>query len=365
MYVDGITVRNENGSLKGEEVNMLTSFIRRINASVEIHQFPPPKNFTDFDVLLDESLDFPFVRRFPTVEMLDGLHLITPFIKDNLLAVIPQSSMIPPYIYILMIYGFSILLILTIFTISAAVIIHFGNYLTVGDAFFKVLSCFFGSGIRRFSTRPESTKIIFFSAVFFSVFNSVLFQTSLTSTLLTKKFEPDLDTLTDLANSNLTIYVEPNHYYLLPKRLKDRAIQTTNEEISKMMNNGSKNAFVVLETFIKLQIQYREKCFKCVQHFNNHYHVMRQSIVPGYNTYIFSKNNLFIDKISEYLQAIARTAKHRSFNEWRSKIYASQVEVLERFTFEHWISIFATVIIGHFIASVIFLIELIVYYFYK
>lgn len=359
MYVDGINVIRENGVLKGDEVDSLKTFVRTLNASVKIIPLATPKHYNDFSAIFSEALDFPFIRRFPTIETLQKIDLIQPYSKDNLQAIVPQASLIPAYTYILMLYDRTPLLIFGGLVIAASLVVKLGNSIAITNALFKIIGCVFsfGSVVPKFVTRPCSTKIAFLSIIWFGIFNSVMFQSSLTSTLLTKKFYPEVNTLRALDKSNMTIYVDSVHYYLLPKRIKAQAVQTTSKEITQMIQNGSENAYIVLESFIKSQIMFSNNGSKRQRHFSKHFHVMRQSVVPGYTTYIFSKWNPYIHKIGEFLRKIVMAQEHKSLKTWRKPSYNSQADVTEKFTFQHWIGIFATLIVGHCIATIVFIIE--------
>lgn len=365
ITIDGILNKRVNGTWIGDDISMLLELINGMNASLEIVNISEAKIYSALThTKYHQNVDFYFFRTFATYELLEKVYLINPKRKDSLLGVVPQSTLIPPYMYFFMIYDYSSLLILGVLIIIVAFIVKLGREFTMCNAVFTVLRCLFQGSVCCFIKKPPSTKIVLLSFILFSVLNSVFFCTCLTSMLFTKKYYPDIDTIPGLDNSNLKIHIRRLHYRLLPDILKGKVTITSKKGIFEKLHSENKNAFIIPETYILTHIQ-SGKCSECMANFHEYFHIMRQSIVPGFTTYVFPRSCPYAVQIAKFLKKYDSVDNRHYLQYWKRKyLSVNDDKENDKLTFLQWTSIFSILIIGHFLAVLVLILELIVHKYY-
>lgn len=340
----------ENGVWKGEDIELLKEFIGDINGIVKITRISPEKNFMDGSSIFD----FTFVRIFPTSNIIGFLEIINPSDRDSLICLVPNAGPVPSYKNFFIIYDSKTFLVLTSLIIIVAIVATVGkSSVDFSRSFFEALCCLFGGCITKFFVRPPSTKVIFLSFIIFSLINLEIFQSQLTSKLLTNKFKGNIDSIRELAQSDLKVFVDDFHYILLPRCIKNKAIPVTTTYLMDMLNEGHPNSYILLESY--LQVLLRSKKGKRSKFWRD-FHFMREAIVPGFSVYVFPRNSPYVDEISKHF-------KRRGTNIFDRRYFRRQRHFIRRGTidFDNFVRMFLGPLIGYILAAMVLILEIIWY----
>lgn len=335
-----------------EDTKIIEDFVKYVNGSVDIVRLPDGSEGTEF-----KSVNFVLKRQFPTIENLNEVEFVRPLYKNSLVGMVPKAKLIPLSQYFHMIFKCDALVFFCSLVIIVAVIAGLGNNGQYIESFFEALDTFFNGSLTNFLQRRPSNKIIYISFMLFSLNVAVIFQTNLSSMLLTEKYYNNINTVNKLCSSTLTIFTDEHHYRLLPKCVQNKTIPISDKVLFSMLSKGTPHAYIALQSSILSAVQLQEDDDEPVRIFR-HFHIMRETIVPGYTMYVFPETSPYVDQVAHFFEIYETMTSKFLLDDWRN--INRMTRKIERIQWQHWKGIFSILICGYALSFAAFVIEIIV-----
>lgn len=307
MFPDPPRVIEKEGILEGTDPTILRDFMQKINATLEILIARGNNTETYFDeYYLDVTykfVDFGFMSSFSFDEQNDDIKLkfTYPERMDNVVVVVPRSERIPQYKYIFLVFGAKlwITIVGTAGTISLlkyifSKILDVQSLVSFLDAYAILLSQSVGSLVGG----NTSIKFLLMVWLYGSMILNVAFQCSLTSIMITPKYQKNIDTLEELHESNLKILINPYHIKNVPKHSnlrKQMIVEYESTILNKMMKGDTDKAYAV-----QLSIAEAIVSQKYVGNLPI-YHIVDEYLVPGLSIYVFPAKSPYLEAADKYL----------------------------------------------------------------
>lgn len=340
-----------NEIITAKDKENLDSFFKYINGTIQIVKLGHEHKSFEWP-----SIHFSFIRQFPSLDILNEVEFVTPCHKNSLVGLVPKAELISPYNYFFMLFDYYSVLSFIGILILVALIAGLENNFLFLESFFEAIRIFLGGSVPKFSQKPISTKIMFVSFMVSVLLGGVIFNTSLTTLLLTKKYNKNIDSISDLTKSNLTIFVSREHYHLLPSSIQNKTLLVSQEILFTMISQGFPNAYITLESLILVILQMEDDDIP--RKVSRTFHVMKDTIVPGYNMYVFPKNSPYVDEISRFFRIYDTLTSKVLLEDYIT--YQNCAQLFNKIQWVQWKSIFSILIIGYFISFIIFLLELLI-----
>lgn len=367
MFNDPPRILNIDGVLYGTEARQLYEFARYLNASLIIRLAEGNDTDTYFKFYYDDAIqhrsDFGMVTCF-AFEANTALKYSYPRRMDDVVAVVPIPKRLPQYQYIFLV--FNVRLWIGILIAGAGVSLL--KFLFDRFCYKRVTSDLFNSFLEGFSVivcQPVDSLVKGNSAVmtlfiwwcYAAMVLNVAFQCSLTSIIITPKYEKDIRTIQDLKERSCDMYINKWHRGNAGQDRALNACMTTETEaniIEKMMNGNTDHAFAtqlsVAETIVSQKI------------YNNLpiYHIVEEHLVPGYGVYLFPTRTPYNEAENRFLLWDEQFGITR-FNSTRfSGVFSTQQHSAAEnvaLSLDHLQTPFFILIIGSIVSIVAFVLE--------
>ncbi|KAL3287697.1 hypothetical protein HHI36_002163 [Cryptolaemus montrouzieri] len=234
---------------------------------------------------------------------------IAPLSVKYLVALVPKAKLIPQYIYLSTalskIFWTSILLS----TIALSLTILIMGRLYDGSKnqrnILYVLGVLCNQPIKRISKFHPRQIVLINIWQLTCLCILAAFQASLLGSLLIPKHEPEINTIQELYDSNVNIYVDEDFkelIYTSTPLLKNHLKPVPIFDLTRERLEFSENKAFIVTQYAAVAIINGYK--QCGVNFN--YRIMKEKIVPGFGTYYFKKNspylNIFNSMISRQFQ---------------------------------------------------------------
>nr|CAI5870351.1 unnamed protein product [Callosobruchus analis] len=341
----------------GEDIRILTNIIGMSNATLKIKELPRPKNFYDISEMMGDSTEFRFIRRSLHFGY-EKLIYVQPFRMDSLVAFVPRSHVKLKHLAsFFSIYNASSAAAMVLLIIVVAFVVEASRDMSFFAAAYWA-SYLFGTCVKNLRNKSNSTKIVFLSWTVFGLINGVVLQTTLTTMLLRREHDPEIDTIEQLRDSNMTIYIDLGHLNLVPKILLAQCVFSNSTDIYQkfMDDTQAEDVYVFLESSINA-IK-RETSTKA-----SSFRVMKETLVPGFTVYLFHRQSPWYDMVNNNFRAmfdyVYLNRYQFTVRRSRKRRQRRQLDLdSQSLTFHHWKSIFSAILVCYLVTFIVFIGEL-------
>ncbi|XP_057661213.1 uncharacterized protein LOC130896866 [Diorhabda carinulata] len=206
-----------------------------------------------------------------------------------------------------------------------------------------------------FNKINDKIKYLIILWIFGVVVINTQFNCSLTSMLVMNRTEGTIKTLEELRESNFKISI--NDYFLkngyVPDSLglKDKLLPVIQTEIEIFDSSRYDDLAFVIRRDIAEYFINNYKFNKG----DTRYDILKESLIPGYNVYVFQKNSPYISKFNKYLLRLKQFGFNFKDKKFKIKVTPDKTRIL---TFSHLIGVLMIYTFGMCVASLVFLGEL-------
>lgn len=307
MFPDPPRVVQKPDGLKGTDVTILTNFMQKINATLEIVIARGTNAETYFDeYYLDVTygfVDFGFMSSFSFDEQNDDIKLkfTYPNRMDNVVVVVPRSEKLPQYRYIFLVFGLKVWISILGSVGVVSLFQHIFNKMrdsVIMSSFFDAYGIILGQSATSLIKGTAAVKALLVIWIYASMIFNVAFQCSLTSIIITPKYEKNIDTLKELYESKYKIMINPYHIKNVPEfsKLREKMIVEYESAIlDKLMRGDTDKAYAV-----QLSIAEAIVSEKYVGNLPV-YHIVEEYLVPGLSIYVFPVKSPYLSAADKYL----------------------------------------------------------------
>lgn len=207
----------------GIDGKFLTEVRNILNCSLDVHRETETASLNKFFKYVDEE-DFStrnfihfydFDIWFTAIKAIrhQGVDYVFLHERDDLCFVVPSGKPVPQYLYIFLIVPGYLWLATTISFIVVTLMLWL---LKSRHAFLDTYRMFLNIPIPDIDRwKPNSERLVLTSWMEYAFIFSAVFQCTLMSTLIARKYYPDMNTINDLLHTNLTIYSGKSDLYVL------------------------------------------------------------------------------------------------------------------------------------------------------
>jgi hypothetical protein len=230
---------------------------------------------------------------------------------------------------------------------------------SLSESALYVFSCFLGYPYPRFHSKRFIIKFQIITFVVGSIILRTAFQCFLISCFIKSSPVHQINTITQLQNSDVKIYMSQLLAPLIPEDydLHKRFVYVTREERMVMLheNLNTSGAYGMIWTYAN---KYGEILNKGQR--NILFYGMKEVLVPQYNSYMFKKHSPFLDKFSECLLRERQYMLAKS-SDFGTKFKKSSLEKDEEVVLklQHLQHIFFVLVFGLAASFLMFVVELI------
>ncbi|KAK9891306.1 hypothetical protein WA026_013613 [Henosepilachna vigintioctopunctata] len=300
------TYKYSNQSWHIEDEEFWQTILKDSNASYQFIETEPYSMQNAIHIVSEGKADCCVKLTFMT-DLLKNLLMIAPYAIENLVVLVPKSPRIPQYLYIFMSLRSVVWTCIIISLISIRIMIFFMNHLPYFDRKRHTTSeCLDLLGIlvsKPLKNYEKYRKLQKFLLLIWQVMGFILcgaFQCALLSSLLVAKYENQIDTLEELRQSNLSIYVSDEFNTFVENhvpQLKDQYLQYSPRDINYLLNHRFHNQTIVMPDYdANYILHYLNK-----RNRDNEYRVMKEPLLPGFSTYFFTRGSPLVPLFNEIL----------------------------------------------------------------
>lgn len=292
---------------------------------------------------------------------LPGVKYTEPIKPDHIVVLVSRSPILPQYLKLLLIFSPIIwidLILVIVISIFVVYLVHRRNFNMIMLDLFRVLIG--QSGFFRANVYRAAVRVFLISLSFFSIIVSNVYTSSLLSAILTVKYYPEIDTLEELRESNLSICTLNEYRHLIPLDFRNRTILMDPLEFARhiLLQRNSSYAYAIMHSLADRIISTYVR-----RHGTNDFHMVQESFVPGFEGFIFNKKSPFIYKINTLLKTIQQSGLNR-YNSGSKETRSIEFQGYTTLKLYHFATPFGILIIGSTYSIIIFALELIVSKFY-
>lgn len=305
FFADPPRTVEENGVFYGMDYMILKGFIERLNATLKM-VIPDSKSVGDrfwnhyLDILTGKS-DFGFISCFALTEAPQDVATSYPRRMDDIVVLVPYATAVPQFYYVFMMFTETMWLFIVI------------SFITVVLCKFIILKCFLNRcvnlsnlllevwgtllGIPISSVqRLAKFKAIFLLWAYSSSIFDALFQSLLTSNLITPKFQRNIETLRELEENNVEIILNDFTTQAVKGQYPNELIVKISEtEMMEKLGNGDASGAYGVQMSIAEFIT----TLKRPNDGQPVYHMIREHLIPSYSVYLFPHNSPYLDEVNK------------------------------------------------------------------
>lgn len=285
------------------------------------------KSYNAFQVAWDDirggEADFSFMGYFRFVSLPEARYSY-PHEMDNIAIMAPRGKMVPQYMN--MALTFQTTLWKTLILVNAIIIIFFAlmhKFKKLEFEVFELVAALFGVPITVLERKRWHVKVMMLSLIIGFGILSCAFQSALTSALVTPKYYKNIDTLEELKESGIPIYIPAPLKAQLPTDniLQDKIILDVRENIFKRIEMGQQNAAFALPLSYSKRIMDVE-----VRNGKTRLRFLKQHLIPGYGVHIFPRRSPYTRKVEEYI----RLDSEYGLSYYRSDDHITSINVFQK-----------------------------------
>jgi hypothetical protein len=301
FFNDFPLTQKNNGEWTGRDYTLLKTVTSMLNATFRLVEPPPTTNYMGaYKDMQSGKSDFCFISHFYGDDTGLEVEFSYPHEKNGISLLMPVMHrkktlflVFQPFTWLLLVTG-KIIISLTILLTDKS------QQKSLSESVLYVFSCFLGYPYPRFHSKSFIIKFQIITFVVGSIILRTAFQCFLISCFIKSSPVHQINTITQLQNSDVKIYMSQLLAPFIPEDydLHKRFVYVTREERMVMLheNLNTSGAYGMIWTYAN---KYGEILNKGQR--NILFYGMKEVLVPQYNSYMFKKHSPFLDKFSECL----------------------------------------------------------------
>jgi hypothetical protein len=301
FFNDFPLTQKTNGEWTGRDYTLLKTVASMMNATFKLAEPPPTTNYMGaYKDMQSGKSDFCFISHFYGDDSGLEVEFSYPHEKNGISLLMPVMHrkktlflVFQPFTWLLLVTG-KIIISLTILLTDKS------QQKSLSESVLYVFSCFLGYPYPRFHSKCFIIKFQIITFVVASIILRTAFQCFLISCFIKSSPVHQINTITQLQNSDVKIYMSQLLAPLIPEDydLHKRFVYVTREERMVMLHDklNTSGAYGMIWTYAN---KYGEILNKGQR--NILFYGMKEVLVPQYNSYMFKKHSPFLDKFSECL----------------------------------------------------------------
>jgi hypothetical protein len=301
FFNDFPLTQKDNGDWSGRDYILLKAVTSMLNATFTIVEPPPTTNYMGaYKDMQSGKSDFCFISRFYGHDNGLEVEFNYPHEKNGISLLMPVMHrkktlflVFHPFTWLLLVTGKIIISLTILFTDKS-------QRRSLSESVLYVFSCFLGYPYPRFHSKSLIIKFQIITFIVGSIILRTAFQCFLISYFIKSSPAHQINTIIQLQNSDVKIYMSQLLAPLIPKDydLHKRFVYVTREERMVMLheNLNTSGAYGMTWTYANKYVKILNKGKR-----NILFCGMKEVLVPQYNSYIFKKHSPYLDKFSECL----------------------------------------------------------------
>ncbi|XP_018579388.1 uncharacterized protein LOC108917324 [Anoplophora glabripennis] len=308
MFEEYPLLRKVDDRWMGKDYGIMMEIAKRSNVSLQILDTSGGFGGTMESLIRNES-DICFVSMFLlTKYKMKGIDYVYPEHINSIVLLVPRSPKIPQYKKLIYIFDKNVWICLSITILGVALVVkiiatcnnrrntYFYYLLVVWRSFLQQGVC--SSRQRYHKARPFLVLWLYFSLIF-----GTAFQTSLMSMFIKSKYWKDINTLSEVRQLGLPIYVPAVYGDVIPKRYKLhkqlKFVEGMNQLHDLISTSNTFSGYIMTEEAARVYVEFiRSKDDKPI------YHIVGEKLIPGINTYMVQKKSPFLKRINKMMLLI-------------------------------------------------------------
>ncbi|KAJ3635898.1 hypothetical protein MTP99_008768 [Tenebrio molitor] len=360
FFNDFPLTQKTNGEWTGRDYTLLKTVTSMMNATFRLVEPPPTTNYMGaYKDMQSGKSDFCFISHFYKEKIDKELECSYPHEKNGISLLMPVMHrkktlflVFQPFTWLLLVTG-KIIISLTILLTDK------NQQKSLSESVLYVFSCFLGYAFPRFHSKRFIIKFQIIIFVVGSIILRTAFQCFLISCFIKSSPVHQINTITQLQNSDVKIYMSQLLAPFVPEYydLRKRFIYVTREERMVMLHDklNTSGAYGMIWTHTNEYVKILNKGQR-----NILFYGMKEVLVPQYNSYIFKKHSPFLGKFSECLLRERQYMLAKS-SDFGTRFKKSSLEEDEEVVLklQHLQHIFLVLVFGLAASILMFVVELI------
>jgi hypothetical protein len=360
FFNDFPLTQKTNGEWTGRDYTLLKTVTSMVNATFTIVEPPPGTNYNGaYEDMQSDKADFCFISHFYKEKIDKELECSYPHEKNGISLLMPVMHrkktlflVFQPFTWFLLVTG-KIIISLTVLLTDK------NQQKSLSESVLYVFSCFLGYAFPRFHSKRFIIKFQIITFVVGSIILRTAFQCFLISYFIKSSPAQQINTITQLQNSDVKIYMSQLLAPFIPEYydLHKRFIYVTREERMVMLHDklNTSGAYGMIWSHTNEYVKILNKGQR-----NILFYGMKEVLVPQYNSYIFKKHSPFLGKFSECLLRERQYMLAKS-SDFGTRFKKSSLEEDEEVVLklQHLQHIFLVLVFGLAASLLMFVVELI------
>ncbi|XP_017786008.1 PREDICTED: uncharacterized protein LOC108569100 [Nicrophorus vespilloides] len=286
-----------DGVYNGNYIKILRDIGKIINANFIIR---PEKSFNTsiLSVKSGES-EFCFIGQFYGIY--DNVKYTEPFKRDDIMLLVPSAKEVPQFMKFVLIFSpKSWCLILTLAIVFALTFLLIERRSPIYLAFNVFAVLINANGVVKFQRFKLLSRMFLIGLTFYSMIIANVFSSAILGNMFSKTYYPELNSLKDIKASNVSICTITEIVHMIPDEFKEQLVVLSRYDFLYSVDKMNKScAFAMMRSYAESYVRNFIKA-----HGKSCYHIMTESFVPGFESFMFQKSSPYIYKINELLKSI-------------------------------------------------------------
>lgn len=246
--------------------------------------------------------EFTFIGQFYGI--LKDVKYTEPYKPDHIILMAPKAPLIPQFLKFLMVFSPKIWINFLLTIIVCVILIYSVERNHFNRILLDIYRVFIGqSGYFKFDYYKLSIKMFFVVMTYFGMIITSVYSSSLLGTIISKRFYPEMNTLQDVHNSNLPICINSQLSNLVPDIFKQKLIILSGSELYLHIMAGNRScAYAMMKSYAEQYIRRLRK-----SQGKDYYHLVKESLVPGFESFYFHQKSPFIYRINDILKTFEQS----------------------------------------------------------
>lgn len=303
FFADPPRTVEENGVFYGIDYMVLEGFIETLNATLKIVA-PESNNIGDkyfnhyLDILAGRA-DFGFMSCFAQTEAPQDIAKSYPRRMDDVVVIVPYATALPQFYYVFMMFTETLWLFIVISFVTIVlckfIIIKYYRKRCVhlSSLLLDVWGTMLGVPVAPIHGFAK-IKVIFLLWAYSCSILDALFQSLLTSNLITPKFQRNMETLTELAENNINIIISNFSSQAIKGQYPSRLVVKASENkiMQELASGDASGAYG-----IPMSVAEFITTLKRSSDGQPVYHMIREHLIPSYSVYLFPHNSPYLNEV--------------------------------------------------------------------
>lgn len=306
FFADPPRIVEKNGIFYGIDAMIMRGFANRLNATIEIvgpghSKVVDEKYMKVFFQLYRRKCDFSFISSFATNETEKEITATYSRRMDGVVVLVPHASIVPQFYHMFMMFDRLIwtFICTSLFLVTLCTYLNLRT-LSIPADLYNILLNYWGVMLSVSSATPQklfSNRMLLLLWVISSFTLSSLFQSFLTSELITVKFKENMDTLAELKRNKTVIAINRSNSRSIEGQYpKNLILRWSEQKVIEMIAEGdTTSAYAIHSSIAELA------SLKTTADGYPIYHIIKELLIPGYTSYLFPASSPYLDAANEYV----------------------------------------------------------------